>query len=99
MLLSLYFDDENTRYYYCIRSNCIAAIYENIAISIATSQAGTTVVNLRPTPNCRSEPSLLYINPGLAACMIVYDATNIVIAIKTRLFLTNVASIIMPIIY
>jgi hypothetical protein len=37
----------------------IAIKYENIPIIIATNQDGNTVDNLRPTPNCRNEPSLL----------------------------------------
>lgn len=37
----------------------IAIKYENIPIIIATNHDGNTVDNLRPTPNCRNEPSLL----------------------------------------
>ena len=42
----------------------IAIKQENIPIIIAINQDGNTVESLRPTPNCRNEPSLLYIKLG-----------------------------------
>ena len=50
----------SNKYYLPAYLNKFNAIkYENIPIKIATNHDGNTVDNLRPTPNCRNEPSLL----------------------------------------
>jgi len=50
--------------------------YERIAMMIATSHPGITVLRLNPMPNWRKLPSSLYMNRGLNDWMTAKAAKN-----------------------
>ncbi len=66
-----------------------------IAIKIATSQAGRTLLEEYPTPNSRKDPSLLKISGVLLNTINVYATTKILIATEVMLRLIKLRFIIL----